>query len=115
MGIRVHIYTDMDRTPSLVDALDDPLLKALSDPTRCLLVRTLAELGPSDIATIAEGYPQDRSVISRHLKVLHDAGVVRSSKDGRHVVYALDGPRLVRKLEGILAIAKAVVAGCCPE
>lgn len=104
-----------DPTLALVAALDDPLLKALADPTRCLLVRTLVQLGPSDIATIAEAHPQDRSVISRHLRVLLEAGVVRSSKEGRHVYYALDGPALVQRLEGLLAKAKALVATCCPE
>jgi ArsR family transcriptional regulator, zinc-responsive transcriptional repressor len=104
-----------DPTLALVEALEDPLLKALADPTRCMLVRTLVQLGPADIATIAEQYPQDRSVISRHLRVLHEAGVVRSTKDGRHVYYALDGPGLVKRLEGLLAKAKALVAGgCCP-
>lgn len=108
MDMAVH------RTPSLADALEDPLLKALSDPTRCLLLRTLAELGPSDIGTIAAAHPQDRSVISRHLRVLHEAGIVRSSKDGRHVIYALDGPALVARLESLLAMARALVSRCCP-
>jgi DNA-binding transcriptional ArsR family regulator len=101
-------------TFSLAEAFEDPLLKALSDPTRCMLLRTLAQLGPADIATIAEAYPQDRSVISRHLRVLHEAGVVRSAKDGRHVVYALDGPALIERLESLLAKARMLVAGCCP-
>jgi DNA-binding transcriptional ArsR family regulator len=103
-----------ERSPSLAEAFEDPLLKALSDPTRCMLLRTLAQLGPSDIATIAEAYPQDRSVISRHLRVLHEAGIVKSTKEGRHVFYALDGPALVARLEALLSMAKALVSGCCP-
>jgi DNA-binding transcriptional ArsR family regulator len=103
-----------DCAPEIEAALDDPLLKALSDPTRTALVRVLAQLGRADIATIADAFPQDRSVISRHLKVLHDAGVVRASKDGRHVVYALDGGALVDRLERLLETARAIVARCCP-
>jgi DNA-binding transcriptional ArsR family regulator len=99
---------------SLAEAFEDPLLKALSDPTRCMLLRTLAQLGPADIATIAEAYPQDRSVISRHLRLLHEAGVVKSTKEGRHVFYALDGPALITRLEVLLAKAKVLVSGCCP-
>ena len=102
------------RPPSLAEAFDDPLLNALSDPTRCMLLRTLAELGPSDVATISEAFPQDRSVISRHLRVLYEARIVRSSRQGRHVIYALDGPVLVARLESLLATAKALVSGCCP-
>ncbi|MEQ1501600.1 MAG: metalloregulator ArsR/SmtB family transcription factor [Myxococcota bacterium] len=102
-------------SPSCVaEAFEDPLLKALSDPTRCALLRTLAEVGPADIATLAAAHPQDRSVISRHLRVMHGVGVVRSYKEGRHVVYALDGPALIARLEGLLATARALVARCCP-
>ena len=107
--------TTHDPAAALTKALDDPILKALADPTRCALVRTLVRLGSADIATISDAHPQDRSVISRHLAVLRDAGVVRSSKDGRHVRYALDGPALVSKLEDILAAARALTAICCPS
>lgn len=103
-----------DPTLALVEALDDPLIKALADPTRCRLVRTLVQLGCADVATIAEAYAQDRSVISRHLRVLREAGVVCASKEGRHVFYTLDGPALVERLETIVAQARAAVAHCCP-
>lgn len=103
-----------DPTLQLLEALDDPLLSALADPTRARLIRALVQLGPADISTIAESFPQDRSVISRHLRILHEAGLVRASKEGRHVWYALDGPALLQRLEALLAKARAAVASCCP-
>lgn len=99
----------------LVEALDDPLLKALADPTRCDLVRKLVLQGPADVATIAAGYAQDRSVISRHLRVLLDAGVARATKDGRHVYYDLDGPALLDRLDKIVSKARTLVQICCPK
>ncbi len=98
----------------LAEALDDRFLKALADPTRVSLIRQLLVAGPSDIGAIAEMFPQDRSVISRHLRVLLDAGLARASKQGRQVVYDLDGPEFLRRLEDILQKTRNLVAICCP-
>jgi hypothetical protein len=35
--------------------------------------------------------PQDRSVISRHLALMEKAGVLKVIKEGRHVIYVVDG------------------------
>lgn len=98
----------------LAEVLDDRFLKALADPTRVTLIRHLLVAGPSDIGTIAEKFPQDRSVISRHLRVLLDTGLARASKEGRQVVYDLDGPEFLRRLEDILQKTRNLVAICCP-
>lgn len=99
----------------LATALDDKVLKALADPTRRDIARHLLVKGAADIAAIAAKFPQDRSVISRHLRMLSEAGIVRAKKDGRHVYYDLDGPQLLKRLEVILQKARALVAICCPE
>jgi DNA-binding transcriptional ArsR family regulator len=98
----------------IVELLDTPLLRALAEPARLDVLRVLLVHGGSDIAAIAERLPQDRSVISRHLRTLLAAGVVRSHKDGRRVVYELDGGRFVGQLEAIVAEAKALAPKCCP-
>lgn len=99
----------------LAKALDDGLFKALADPTRRDIARYLLVKGPSDVAAIAHEFPQDRSVISRHLRLLSDAGIVRASKQGRHVYYDLDGPLLLERLETIVHKTRALVAMCCPR
>jgi DNA-binding transcriptional ArsR family regulator len=98
----------------IVELFDTPLLRALTEPARLDVLRVLLVEGTADIAAIAERLPQDRSVISRHLKTLHDAGVVRSHRDGRRVVYEIDGARFVGALEAIVAEAKALAPVCCP-
>lgn len=98
----------------LTQALDDRFLKALADPTRIDLIRQLLTGGPCCIGDLAEKFPQDRSVISRHLRVLLDAGLMRVTKQGRQVVYDLDGPEFLRRLESILEKARNLVALCCP-
>jgi predicted transcriptional regulator len=94
--------------------LDSSLFKALCEPVRIELVRLLIARGRSDLATLAAALPQDTSVISRHLALLHRAGVVRREKSGRHVHFELDGPALVTRLEAILEQLRRAVPYCCP-
>jgi DNA-binding transcriptional ArsR family regulator len=49
--------------------------------------------------------------VSHHLRVLKDAGVVRSEKMGQEVYYWLDRPRIVDTLR---QLADAIDACCGP-
>lgn len=99
----------------LVALLDAPLLRALTEPARLDVMRVLLVHGAADIASIAEHLPQDRSVISRHLKTLEDAAIVRGRKDGRRVVYEIDGGGFIAALDAIVAEAKSLAPLCCPS
>jgi DNA-binding transcriptional ArsR family regulator len=94
--------------------LDSGLFRALCEPVRVDLVRLLIERGRSDVSALSAELPQDLSVISRHLAVLHRAGLVRREKEGRHVFFELDGPALVERLDGIAAQLRRAVPFCCP-
>lgn len=98
----------------MVELLDAPLLRALTEPARLEVLRALLVKGPSDVGAIAETLPQHRSVISRHLQVLEEAGVVRGRRDGRRHVYAIDGAAFLGGLERILAETRTLAALCCP-
>ena len=98
----------------LREILDGRLFGALCEPVRVSLVEFLTVNGRSDIATIAAAFPQDRSVISRHLSSLHAAGVVRREKVGRQVFFEVDGTAVVARLEEILARFRRIVPLCCP-
>jgi predicted transcriptional regulator len=98
----------------LRDILNGRLFGALCEPVRVSLVEFLTINGRADIATIAEAFPQDRSVISRHLGSLHAAGVVRREKIGRQVFFEVDGTAVVERLEQILARFRRIVPLCCP-
>ncbi|OGB75714.1 MAG: transcriptional regulator, partial [Burkholderiales bacterium RIFCSPLOWO2_12_FULL_67_210] len=67
--------------------LDDPMFKALQEPVRVAVLRELLLLGRADVGSIAERLPQERSVISRHLQILLDAGLLIAERDGRHRIY----------------------------
>jgi DNA-binding transcriptional ArsR family regulator len=98
----------------LREILNGRLFGALCEPVRVSLVEFLTVNGRSDIATIATAFPQDRSVISRHLSSLHAAGVVRREKVGRQVFFEVDGTAVVARLEEILARFRRIVPLCCP-
>ena len=98
----------------LREVLDGRLFGALCDPVRASLVEFLTINGRSDIATVAAAFPQDRSVISRHLSSLYAAEVVRREKVGRQVFFEVDGTAVVTRLEEILARFRRIVPLCCP-
>jgi predicted transcriptional regulator len=77
-------------------------------------MRFLTIEGRSDVRTIAGNFPRDASVVSRHLAVLHDAGIVRRCKEGRHVFFEVDGPAVIARMEDIVARYRKIVPLCCP-
>jgi DNA-binding transcriptional ArsR family regulator len=98
----------------IVEILDSPFLRVLTEPARLEVLRVLLVHGAGDIGEIAQHLPQDRSVVSRHLRVLEDAGIVSSRRDGRRTIFALEGAGLVGNLERILGEARALAPLCCP-
>lgn len=64
-------------------------LKLLADSTRLAVVRCLMQ-GPASVGAINDRIGIEQSLLSHHLKVLRDAGLVRSERDGKQVIYALD-------------------------
>ncbi|KFC71002.1 Transcriptional regulator, ArsR family [Devosia sp. LC5] len=75
-----------------------PIFIALADPTRCRIVELL-RAGPSPVHRLAAEFDISRPAISRHLRVLREAGLIREEKSGRENHYALQAKRLtpVRK------------------
>ncbi|GAB4256864.1 MAG: hypothetical protein Kow00129_17140 [Thermoleophilia bacterium] len=88
------------------------LFKALADPSRAAILGSLAEAGrPLRVTEIGTCCPQDLSVVSRHLAVLRNAGVVRAERRGREVRYSIETEGMVRYLR---ELADAFAA-CCPS
>jgi len=99
----------------LIAALDSKLLKALSEPVRGEILRFLLLNGRADISTIAEHLPQDRSVISRHLNLMAEAGILLAEKESRHKFYFLNGAAFLHEFESIVNNIRKCMAECCPE
>lgn len=98
---------------ALVALFDTPFVRAISERARLEILRVLIEAGPQDIERVAEQLPQDRSVISRHLKVLMDAGLVSGQRQGRRHVYRVEPMAFLATLEGLMGQVRALVPACC--
>lgn len=59
----------------------DPTFAALADPTRRALLARLAQ-GEACVAELAEPFAISQPAISRHLKVLEDAGLIETRIQG---------------------------------
>jgi DNA-binding transcriptional ArsR family regulator len=62
---------------------------ALADPTRRAIFERIAEQ-PKAVVELAGELPVSRPAVSQHLKVLKDAGLVTSSRDGNRRIYQAD-------------------------
>jgi DNA-binding transcriptional ArsR family regulator len=71
-------------------------LSALADPIRRQIVEMLAER-ERDAGELASAFPVSRPAVSRHLRVLRQAGLVQVRPEAQRRVYALD-PRPLEDL-----------------
>ena len=79
---------DRRGAPVTANPARDPFA-ALGDPTRRAIVERLAQ-GELSVNEIAAGLPISRPAVSRHLKLLKDAGLVVDDAEGTKRLYRLD-------------------------
>ena len=70
------------------------LFAALGDETRLALVARLCSGGPQSIARLTTGSAVTRQAITKHLRVMEEAGLVRSTHHGRESIWQLEQKRL---------------------
>ena len=66
------------------------IFDALGDPTRLQLVARLSRGGPQSITGLTRGSALTRQAITKHLRVLAGAGLVRGTRRGRESRWALE-------------------------
>jgi DNA-binding transcriptional ArsR family regulator len=77
------------------------ILSALADPTRRDIINLLHR-GPLPAGEVAARFTISRPAISRHLRVLREAGLVTVEQTGRERVYRFD-PTPLREIDTWLA------------
>lgn len=82
---------------------------ALADPVRRAILRQLTA-GPARVVDLAAAHPVSRPAISRHLRVLGEAGLVRGQDQGRERHYRLDRAGLA-PVHGLLGDLGSPAAG----
>lgn len=91
------------------------VFKILNEPIRIEIIKHLAIHGPSDISTIASYFEQDRSVISRHLKMMKESGVLIMTKASRRSIYQVDGMEFLSKMESVVEDIKEILRYTCKD
>jgi len=82
------------------------LFAALGDVTRLRLVSRLCGGGPMSITNLTRGAPITRQAITKHLRVMQDAGLVRNRKQGRESYWELDRRRIEEARRNLDLISK---------
>ncbi|TSD84287.1 helix-turn-helix transcriptional regulator [Mycobacterium sp. KBS0706] len=83
-------------------------LGALAQSTRLAVFRLLVQAGPDGVpaGTVAERVGVPSTTLSTHLGILSRAGLIRSQREGRSILYSAD-------LDGVRALLSFLVQDCC--
>jgi DNA-binding transcriptional ArsR family regulator len=80
-------------TPTL-----DHVLMAISDPTRRAILDRLTR-GPARVTDVAEPFEMSLAAVSKHVRMLERAGLVRRARRGREHSLTLDARPLRRVVQ----------------
>jgi DNA-binding transcriptional ArsR family regulator len=89
------------RPAELIPARAAPVFAALGDATRLSLLSRLRDGRPRSIVQLTEGLGLTRQGVSKHLRVLERAGMVRSERSGRESRFVFE-PAGVEQARGYL-------------
>ena len=79
------------------------LTKALGHPARVRIIRMLSRKEARVCSQIVDELPLAQSTVSEHLRILKEAGLIRSSQDGPRIGYCINFDTL-RKLKALISI-----------
>ncbi|WP_022835372.1 ArsR/SmtB family transcription factor [Salisaeta longa] len=91
--------------------------KVLAHPARLHILRLLAERGECICGDVVEELPLAQATVSRHLKSLVEAGLVRVTADGPRSCYCLNRPAIDEQRGAFLSfwttLDAPAPADCC--
>ncbi len=85
------------------------LARLLGNPVRLRILLALRE-GPRCVHDLMEATGRSQANVSQHLMVLRAAGLVRTNKEGTHVIYHLRCRRVAKLLDVLADTAAALDA-----
>lgn len=68
----------------------DGIFKALADPNRQKILELLEQEGRMSAGSIAAHFEMSNGTVSYHLKLLKQAGLIRSCNEGTTIYYSLN-------------------------
>lgn len=76
------------------------IFKTLGDATRLEIIRFLLD-GEKCVCEIVPHVGELQPIVSRHLKILRDCGILKFRKDGNRRLYSLTDPALIKVLDSL--------------
>jgi ArsR family transcriptional regulator len=96
---------ECDLRPVEGEAADEELAmlaKAVGHPARVRILRILSRKEARVCSQIVGELPLAQSTVSEHLRILKEAGLIRSREDGSRVGYCINYP-VLRRLKALAA------------
>ncbi len=75
------------------------VFRALADPTRLKIIELLRD-GERCACELPSKVGKSQPNVSLHLKILKDAGILASRKDGKKILYRVARPEIYKLIEG---------------
>lgn len=90
-----------------MESIDNVLrLRALAHPTRLGMVQRLATTPEICACDLGEAFDVSQPTISEHLRVLRDAGLVRTRREGTSICYSLEADAVAELAELLAGLAR---------
>ncbi len=92
-----------------ITQLHAEICAGLADPNRIMILYTLSQ-GPRNVTELCTELEMPQPLVSRHLKVLRERGMVTTQRRGTIVVYSLGDKRLVQALDLLRVAMRDILA-----
>ncbi len=80
------------------------ILSALADSTRLEILQYLSE-GERCVCEIIPAFQRSQSAISKHLNVLHEAGILDRRFEGKRTLYSIKDPQVFEIIKAVDVLA----------
>jgi len=70
--------------------LSSDLLRALTHPLRMQILAFIDQQGDINVNKIYNTLNLEQSITSQHLRILRNAGIVKTKREGKYIYYSID-------------------------
>jgi ArsR family transcriptional regulator len=91
-----------------VTQLHAEICGGLADPNRILILYTLSH-SPRNVTELCNELTMPQPLVSRHLKVLRERGMVNTERRGTVIIYSLANTKIVEALDLLRAAMREIM------
>lgn len=88
-----------------ITQLHAEICAGLADPTRIMILYALSQ-SPRNVTELCNELTMPQPLVSRHLKVLRERGMVTTKRQGTNILYILADDRLIQALDLLRAVMR---------